>query len=229
MFELKGEIAVKELPRRMNLQLFAGDGDNQEVQNPGDNQQPENENQTQEQDKPLTLEEVQRMIQSETDKVRSEYSKKLKDAQAEAQRLATEAERLAKEKMTEEEKAEFERQKLQKELEEKERALLERELNLLAVDLLTEAKMPLEFKEFVVGVDEEATKAKVATLKKLWTDALEKAVQERFKEKGRNPHEPSDANSVKNPWSKEHFNLTEQARLLRENPELAATLRQMAR
>ena len=131
--------------------------------------------------------------------------------------------------MTEEEKAEFERQKLQKELEEKERALLERELNLLAVDLLTEAKMPLEFKEFVVGVDEEATKAKVATLKKLWTDALEKAVQERFKEKGRNPHEPSDANSVKNPWSKEYFNLTEQARLLRENPELAATLRQMAR
>jgi DNA-directed RNA polymerase beta subunit len=28
-------------------------------------------------------------------------------------------------------------------------------------------------------------------------------------------------NGIKNPWSKEHFNLTEQARILRENPSLA--------
>ena len=212
---------MKELLRRMNLQLFAG-GDDQDEQDTGDNQQQDDKQDKQDQDKPLTMEDVQRMFQSETDKVRTEYSRKLKEAQAELERLKAE-------KMTEEEKAKYEQEKLQKELQEKEQALLQRELNLLAVDLLTEAKMPLEFKEFVVGVDEEATKAKVATLKKLWTDALEKAVQERFKEKGRNPHEPSDANSVKNPWSKEHFNLTEQARLLRENPELAATLRQMAR
>ena len=213
---------MKELLRRMNLQLFAG-GDDQEDQDPGGNQEQENKDETEEQNKPLTMEEVRKLIQSETDKVRTEYSKKLKDAKAEA-------ERLAKEKMTEEEKAEFERQKLQKELEEKERALLERELNLLAVDLLTEAKMPLEFKEFVVGADEEQTREKVSTLKKLWNAQLEKAVQERFKEKGRDPHDTSGSgDTVKNPWSKEHFNLTEQARLLRENPELAATLRQMAR
>lgn len=209
---------MKELLRRINLQFFA-EGDNQEDQNTGDNQQQdENIEDKGQEDKPLTMEEIQKMIQSETDKVRTEYSKKLKEAQAEA-------ERLAKEKMTEEEKAEFERQKLQKELEEKERALLERELNLLAVDLLTEAKMPLAFKPFVVGADEEATKAKVATLKKLWTDALEKAVQERFKEKGRDPYDTSGSgDTVKNPWSKEHFNLTEQGRLLRENPELAKQL-----
>lgn len=214
---------MKELLRHMNLQLFA-DGDNQDDQNTRDNQQQDKniEDKGQE-DKPLTMEEIQKMIQSATDKVRTEYSKKLKEAQAEA-------ERLAKEKMTEEEKAEFERQKLQRELEEKERALLERELNLLAVDLLTEAKMPLEFKEFVVGADEEQTREKVSTLKKLWNAQLEKAVQERFKEKGRDPHDTSGSgDTVKNPWSKEHFNLTEQARLLRENPELAATLRQMAR
>lgn len=29
---------------------------------------------------------------------------------------------------------------------------------------------------------------------------------------------------IKNPWSKEHFNLTEQARILKENPELAKQL-----
>lgn len=205
---------MKELLRRMTLQLFA-EGDNQDDQNTGDNQQQDTNNDAQ--DKPLTMDEVRKLIQSETDKVRTEYSKRLKEAQAEA-------ERLAKEKMSEEEKAEFERQKLQKELEEKERALLERELNLLAVDLLTEAKMPLEFKEFVVGVDEETTKAKATTLKNLWNTALEQAVKERFKEKGRNIHETDTTDTTKNPWSKEHFNLTEQGRLLRENPELAKQL-----
>jgi len=209
---------MKELLRRMNLQLFAEPGGEPEPENPEDKGgEPTPE------DKPLTMEEVQRMIQSETDKVRTEYSQKLKDAKAEA-------ERLAKEKMTEEEKAEFERQKLQKELQEKEQALLERELNLKAVDLLTEAKMPLAFKPFVVGADEEATKAKATTLKNLWNTALEQAVKERFKEKGRDPYDTSGSgDTVKNPWSKEHFNLTEQARILREDPELAATLKRMAR
>lgn len=213
---------MKELlERRMNLQFFA-EGDNQDEQSSGDNQQQDDKQDKQDQDKPLTMEEVQRMIQSETDKVRTDYAKKLKDAEAEA-------ERLAKEKMTEEEKSEFERQKLQKELTEKEQVLLERELNLKAIDLLTEAKMPLVFKDFVIGADEESTRAKIKTLKTLWTEELEKAVQERFKEKGRKIHDTDDVDSTKNPWSKEHFNLTEQARILKQDPELAATMRQVAR
>ena len=214
---------MKDLLNRMNLQLFAEPGGEPTEPTPTEPTPGGGGGEPTPEDKPLTMEEVRKLIQSETDKVRTEYSKRLKEAQAEV-------ERLAKEKMSEEEKAEFERQKLQKELEEKERALLERELNLLAVDLLTEAKMPLEFKEFVVGVDEETTKAKATTLKNLWNTALEQAVKERFKEKGRDPYDTSGSgDTVKNPWSKEHFNLTEQARLLRENPELAATLRQMAR
>ena len=212
---------MKELLRRMNLQLFAEPGGEPAEPTPTEPTPGAGGGEPTPEDKPLTMEEVQRMIQSETDKVRTEYSQKLKDAKAEA-------ERLAKEKMTEEEKAEFERQKLQKELQEKEQALLERELNLKAVDLLTEAKMPLAFKDFVIGQDEETTKAKVATLKALWQTELEQAVQERFAEKGRKPHEPGDG-TTKNPWSKEHFNLTEQARILREDPELAATLKRMAR
>lgn len=211
---------MKDFLDKMDLQLFA-DGGNQDDKDTGDDQKQDDKDDKQDQqdqDKPLTTEEIQKMIQSATDKVRTEYSKKLKEAQAEA-------ERLAKEKMSEEEKAEFERQKLQDELTEKEQALLERELNLQAIDLLTEAKMPLTFKEFVIGADEETTKTKVKTLKTLWAEELEKAVQERFKEKGREPHNPSGGgDGEKNPWSKEHFNLTEQGRLLRENPELAKQL-----
>lgn len=36
-------------------------------------------------------------------------------------------------------------------------------------------------------------------------------------------------NETKNPWSKEHFNLTEQGRLYRENPELAKQLEASAK
>ena len=43
--------------------------------------------------------------------------------------------------------------------------------------------------------------------------------------KGRKPHEGgASTQGIKNPWSKEHFNLTEQGRLLREDPKLAKQL-----
>lgn len=43
--------------------------------------------------------------------------------------------------------------------------------------------------------------------------------------KGRKPHEGgTGTQGIKNPWSKESFNLTEQGRLLREDPELAKQL-----
>jgi alanyl-tRNA synthetase len=44
--------------------------------------------------------------------------------------------------------------------------------------------------------------------------------------KGVNPAESRDSSGggIKNPWSREHFNLTEQGRILRENPELAKQL-----
>lgn len=40
--------------------------------------------------------------------------------------------------------------------------------------------------------------------------------------------EPSPG-GIKNPWSKEHFNLTEQGRILRENPDLAKQLQAQAK
>ena len=56
------------------------------------------------------------------------------------------------------------------------------------------------------------------------------ADQQTAKFKGMNPadgREPSKG-GIKNPWSKEHFNLTEQGRLLRENPDLAEQLKAQA-
>jgi len=48
--------------------------------------------------------------------------------------------------------------------------------------------------------------------------------------KGRTPHptNPSNPSPMKNPFSKEYFNLTEQARLIKEDPELAKQLKAQA-
>lgn len=63
----------------------------------------------------------------------------------------------------------------------------------------------------VLGIDEQ-----LAVLKEQYKDLFKPDV------KGKDPFNKDKSHSgVKNPWSKEHFNLTEQGKLLRENPELA--------
>lgn len=49
--------------------------------------------------------------------------------------------------------------------------------------------------------------------------------------KGREPNPPTNHTDEfkKNPWSQEHFNLTEQGRIFREDPELAAKLKAAAK
>lgn len=59
---------------------------------------------------------------------------------------------------------------------------------------------------------------------------VQKQADPQGKFKGMNPadgREPSKG-GIKNPWSNEHFNLTEQGRILRENPELAEQLKAQA-
>ena len=71
----------------------------------------------------------------------------------------------------------------------------------------------------VLGVDEQLT-----ALKEQYKDLFKPGLR------GREPNNIGGAPpGTKNPWSKEHFNLTEQGRILRENPELAAQLQAAAK
>jgi len=71
----------------------------------------------------------------------------------------------------------------------------------------------------VLGVDEQ-----LVVLKEQYKDLFKPEV------KGKEPNNIGDGKPpIKNPWSKEHFNLTEQGRILRENPELAAQLQAAAK
>lgn len=130
------------------------------------------------QDKPLTIEDVEKMIQSATDRVRTEYSKKLKDKEKELEEL-----RLAS--MTEEERKAEEQRKLQETLDKKEAELKLKELTLTTIDLLKENELPLEAKDFLIGNDVDSTKANIKAFKKMFSYALEQAVTERFKQTGK--------------------------------------------
>lgn len=68
----------------------------------------------------------------------------------------------------------------------------------------------------VLGIDEQLT-----TLKETYKELFVPPV------KGRDPEnkDRTPPGGQKNPWSKEHFNLTQQAKILKENPELAAQLK----
>lgn len=162
-----------------------------------------------------TLEEIQKMIQSETDRVRTEYAQKLKDAQIEVDKLKTD-------KMTEEQKADFERKKWETEKAQKEAELNNREIALHTIDKLTEAKLPLSFKSFLAGPSKEDTDKIVADFATLWQTEIKAAVDAKFKENGGDP--PGNKGGNKPPKTWKEMNLTEQGNLYRDNPDQAREL-----
>lgn len=163
-------------------------------------------------------EERRKAIQAAEDRVRTEYVKKQKALEAEL-------EKLRREKMTEEERQQLEKEEYEKRLREREEALTAREVELHTINTLTAESLPLGFRDFVKGDSVETTTERIQDFKKLWNAELEKAVKAAFKDAGRNPEKGgSKGGSIVNPWKKETENLTQQAQIYRENPELARQL-----
>jgi hypothetical protein len=169
----------------------------------------------------LNAEQVQAMIaeavkkaeQSAGDKVRTEYAAKLK---AEQDKL----DELRKAKMSDEEKAKFEKEKFEKELKEREDALNMREVALHTIDKLTEAKLPLSFKDFLVSGTKEDAEKNIIAFQTAWQAAIKAEVETKFKQGGGKPPGGQGATSKK--WAE--MTLTEQGKLLKENPEQAKAL-----
>jgi hypothetical protein len=142
---------------------------------------------------------VEKLIQSSNDKLRTEYSKKIKEIQKEN-------EMLKKEKMSENERREYEAQQLKDALETKERDLTRREMELLAVKTLEEKKLPSTFLEFVIGEDADKTTGRIEQLEKVFGEELKNAVNEKMKTYGREPNKgraTTDPNSFEGMTPKE--------------------------
>lgn len=138
-------------------------------------------------DKPISAEEIKKMIQSETDKVRGEYSKKLKEKESELEELQIAT-------MTEEERKTAESDKLREDLNRRESELKHKELTLETIGVLKEKNLPLEARDFLIGNDKETTDANIETFAKMYANAIEEEVTQRFRKNGRDHESSTDKN-----------------------------------
>lgn len=132
-----------------------------------------------------TAADLEKKVQSETDKVRTDYSQKLKQ-------LEQKIEKFQKEKMTEDERKQFELGEAKKAIAEKEQLYNSKLLELSSVEWLKESGLPIEFRQYVLGTDEESTKTRIKAFQKLWNDAINKAVEDKFKGNSRSPNPSSE-------------------------------------
>lgn len=149
-------------------------------------------------------------------------------------RLREELETIKKEKLTAEERAELEK-KQEREQFEQERAEFQKEKNkLYAVKAIKAAGLDdgsdkaLELVNFVMGSDEKEIDSRVKAFGDLVKKFVASEVDKTFKEAGRNPGKGSSGSDEKNPYTKEHFNLTEQMKLEATDPEKAKRLQAAA-
>ena len=172
--------------------------------------------------KTYTEEEVQAMLQKETDrkttkaletaksKWEAEYQAKLETEKSEAEKLA---------KMSEAERFEAELAK-QKDAFESERAQFNREkLELQTVKELAAEGLPTEFSSYVLADSAETIKENIKTFKTKWQAEIEKAVDERLQ--GRTPktaNKPKGEVITKEQFSKMGYN--ERLNLFNSNPDL---------
>lgn len=176
---------------------------------------------------PITMEQIDRIVQSRVDKLmagerkkNAETEKKYKNLQ---QQLMT-ADEVKQAEIAEKEEALAAREKeLQDRLN---REYAQKALREAGLDDGSETAFSLA--DFVMGNDEAEIKEKVTTFKKLFDTAVSAEVKKRFKDNGRVPEKGGTQTGGVNPWKKETFNLTEQIRLINENPELARQYRTAA-
>lgn len=115
---------------------------------------------------------------------------------------------------------------LQLKLEKMEKDSFKKELTNSAIKTATEKELPIQLIDFLLGTDLESTNKNIDTFKSIFDNHIQKQVEARIQGNSYTP--PKGGNSGytgKNPWSKESFNLTEQAKILQENPELAKILK----
>lgn len=207
-------------PLKLNLQYFA------EEDPPSDPPvDPPNDPPTDPIKVELTEEELNKKIEAESDRklqkalekqkkeMRAELEKELKEQKAEAERLA---------KLSEKERNEIEWKKKEDALDKREQELAKKELKAQAITELHEKKLPSSFADFLLSDDGKKTFENIGNFKTAFDEAIEGAVNERLK--GDPPKVGNTGGGEQNPFSKDNFNLTEQGKLVRNDPDKAKQL-----
>lgn len=165
--------------------------------------------------KTYTQEEVDALLQQETDRrVTSALKKqadKFKAEQSEAAKLAS---------MNEEQKREFEYEKKVKELEQKEREFNIMQNKLSATKVMQDKGLPVAFVEYIVAEDAETMMTNITEFEKAWKAAIADAVSARL---GADSSTPKTKTVSQTGLSSEEFkkmSLAQQAEIYKTNPEL---------
>lgn len=213
----------------MNLQFFSehGEGDTDpDGGNDGD------QNQDPPEERKFTRAEMAGIIAAEVKKATEAIVQK-KDE--EIQQAKTEAEKLAQ--MNEDQKSEYERQQREDALLKREADITARELRAQVTVQLTEDNLPAELTDLLNFSDADACNNSYQKVKDAFakaTGSFDEAVQAEVNKRLANSADQPLGNGQSaagnnNPWSKESFNLTEQGRILTEDPERAKLLMQQAK
>lgn len=168
-----------------------------------------------------TKEEVDKMLQSETDrrvtkalqtaqqKWEQEYAAKLEAEKSEAEKLA---------KMSEEERFKAELAKEREAFEAERQAFQRMQLEAQAVKELSNEGLSTDLAQFVMADDAETIQANIATFKGLFQQAIEKAVDERLR--GKTPSASTSASKAINAKELAQLSYSERVKLIQENPDL---------
>ena len=167
--------------------------------------------------KTYTQEELDALLQRETDR---RVTEALKKANRKNEEKLKEAQKLAQ--MNEQQKYEYELEQREKAIEEKEKALALAENKNEASKILAEKDLSLSLVDFVVAEDAETMNTNISLLDKAFKQSVKAEVEKRLGSSTPKKNLPPDQAITKDVFKK--MSLREQAELSKNNPDLYKSL-----
>ena len=168
---------------------------------------------TTEADKTFTQDELNHIVQ---ERVQRAVAKAQKDAEDKIKQAQSEGERLAK--LTKDERAKEEEAKRLADLEAREKAIAVKELRIETQSLLSDEGLPIEFLDVVMADTAESVKENIASIRKVFDEAVEKRVNERLTQD--KPRRGATAGAMTKAEIMAVQNASERQKLIAENLEL---------
>ena len=168
---------------------------------------------TTESDKTFTQDELDHIVQ---ERVKRAVAKAQKDAEDKIKQAQSEGERLAK--LTKDERAKEEEAKRLADLEAREKAIAVKELRIETQSLLSDEGLPIEFLDVVMADTAESVKENIASIRKVFDEAVEKRVNERLTQD--KPRLGSTAGAMSKAEIMAVKDVSERQKLIAENLEL---------
>ena len=168
---------------------------------------------TTEADKTFTQDELDHIVQ---ERVKRAVAKAQKDAEDKIKQAQSEGERLAK--LTKDERAKEEEAKRLADLEAREKAIAVKELRIETQSLLSDEGLPIEFLDVVMADTAESVKENIASVRKVFDEAVEKRVNERLTQD--KPRRGATAGAMSKAEILAVKDVSERQKLIAENLEL---------